>query len=88
MTLYSIANWGIYETGMSLAEGRKRFADCAIMGGLSNHKGPLIEGTPDEIRQEVRRVMAEAGEGCNPQDFLDEMQAELDRRMEEAAKFE
>ena len=32
------------------------------MGGLSNHKGPLIEGTPDEIRQEVRRVMAEAGE--------------------------
>ena len=33
-------------------------------------------------------------EGCaskgksNPQDFLDEMQAELDRRMEEAAKFE
>ena len=25
---------------------------------------------------------------CNPQDFLDEMQAELDRRMEEAAKFE
>ena len=47
---------------MSLAEGRKRFADCALMGGLSNHKGPLIEGTPDEIRQEVRRVMAEAGE--------------------------
>lgn len=28
--LYSIANWGIYETGMSLAEGRKRFADCAL----------------------------------------------------------
>ncbi|MDD6811283.1 MAG: extracellular solute-binding protein [Lachnospiraceae bacterium] len=25
--------------------------------------------------------------GCNPQDFLDEMQTELDRRMEEAAKF-
>ena len=29
-----------------------------------------------------------AYEGCNPQDFLDEMQAELDRRMKEAAKFE
>ena len=29
-----------------------------------------------------------AYEGCNPQDFLDEMQVELDRRMEEAAKFE
>ena len=42
--LYSIANWGVYETGMSLAEGRKRFTDCAIMGGLSNHKGPLGGG--------------------------------------------
>ena len=29
-----------------------------------------------------------AYEGCNPQAFLDEMQAELDRRMEEAAKYE
>lgn len=29
-----------------------------------------------------------AYEGCDPQAFLDEMQAELDRRMEEAAKFE
>lgn len=26
-------------------------------------------------------------EGCNPQAFIDEMQAELDRRMEEAAKY-
>ncbi len=25
--------------------------------------------------------------GCNPQAFIDEMQAELDRRMEEAAKY-
>lgn len=29
-----------------------------------------------------------AYDGCNPQAFLDEMQAELDRRMEEAAKYE
>ena len=29
----------------------------------------------------------DAYEGCKPQDFLDEMQAELDRRMEEAAKY-
>ena len=31
------------------------------MGGLSNHMGPLIEGTADEIREEVRQVVAEAG---------------------------
>lgn len=59
--LYTIANWGIYEAGLSLSEGRRRFTDCAIMGGLSNHRGPLIEGTPDEIREEVRRVVDEAG---------------------------
>ena len=29
----------------------------------------------------------DAYESCNPQDFLDEMQAELDKRMEEAAKY-
>lgn len=29
----------------------------------------------------------DAYNSCNPQDFLDEMQAELDRRMEEAAKY-
>lgn len=27
-------------------------------------------------------------EECDPQAFLDEMQAELDRRMEEAAKYQ
>ena len=29
----------------------------------------------------------DAYESCNPQDFLDDMQAELDKRMEEAAKY-
>lgn len=30
----------------------------------------------------------EAYESCDPQAFLDEMQEELDRRMEEAAKYQ
>ena len=29
----------------------------------------------------------EAYNACNPQDFLDEMQEELDRRIEEAEKY-
>lgn len=41
----------------------------------------------DDFESEWNTYM-KAYEGCNPQDFLDEMQAELDRRMEEAAKFE
>ena len=59
--LYTIANWGVYEANLSLTEGRKIFTDCAIMGGLSNHKGPLTDGTPDEIRAEVKKVVAEIG---------------------------
>lgn len=59
--LYSIVNWGVYETGMSLEEGRRRFGDCAIMGGLSNHKGALIDGTDEEIRAAVRAVAEMAG---------------------------
>ena len=59
--LYTIANWGVYEANLSLTEGRKIFTDCAIMGGLSNHKGPLTDGTPDEIRAEVKKVVAESG---------------------------
>lgn len=41
----------------------------------------------DNFESEWNTYM-KAYKGCNPQDFLDEMQAELDRRMKEAAKFE
>ena len=42
---------------MSLEEGRKMFPDAAVMGGLANRSGVLVEGTEEEIRQAVRKVV-------------------------------
>ena len=40
----------------------------------------------DDFESEWNTYM-KAYEGCNPQDFLDELQTELDKRLEQAAKF-
>lgn len=67
----------------------------------TNTEGGLAWAKMGEIKHEYlpQVVMAtdfesawadymEVYESCNPQAFIDEMQAELDRRMEEAAKYE
>ena len=56
------------------------------MGEIKHEYLPRVV-MADDFESEWNTYM-KAYEGCNPQDFLDEMQAELDRRMEEAAKFE
>ena len=55
--LSDVVNWGVYEAPMSLEEGRKMFPDVAVMGGLANRSGVLVEGTEAEIRQAVRKVV-------------------------------
>lgn len=59
--LYEIVNWGVYEAGLSLTEARTRFPDVALMGGLSNRVGPLVEGPVEAIAGEVQNVVEEAG---------------------------
>lgn len=55
-------NWGVYETGYSLAQGRKLFDGCAIMGGFANHPGTVLVDGPDEaIRLQAREAIREAG---------------------------
>lgn len=56
-----VVNWGVYETDFSLEEGRKLFPDNAIMGGLRNRSGVLVEGTGEEIRREVKKIITEFG---------------------------
>ncbi len=56
-----VANWGVYEAPMSLEDGRKLFPHQAIMGGLANHGGALTEGSEDDIRAEVRRIINDFG---------------------------
>ena len=56
-----VVNWGVYETGMSLDEGRKLFPGKCILGGLENHNGVLANGTEAEIRAEVENVISSFG---------------------------
>lgn len=52
-----VVNWGVYENNPSLEEGMAIFADKVILGGMDN-KGVLVNGTEQEIQQEVRRLLS------------------------------
>ncbi len=52
-------NWEIQKTRPTLAEARAVWRQT-LVGGLDRH-GALLTGTPDDVRSEVRRVVAEAG---------------------------
>ena len=52
-----VVNWGVYEIPYSLEDGRKLFPDAAIMGGLKNRSGVLVDGTDEEIASEVKDVI-------------------------------
>ena len=56
-SLSDVVNWGVYEVPFSLEEGRKLFPGCTIMGGLRNRSGVLVDGSAEEIREEVRSVI-------------------------------
>ena len=56
-----VVNWGVYEAPFSLDDGKKMFAGKAIMGGLANRTGVIVDGTDEEIRAEVRRVIDWSG---------------------------
>ena len=57
-----VVNGGVYEHNPSLLEGRKIFGDAAILGGLDDRAGVLVDGTEQEIRSEVHRVIGEMGQ--------------------------
>lgn len=52
-----VVNWGVYEGNPSLEEGMKIFADKVVLGGMDN-KGVLVNGTKQEIQQEVCRLLS------------------------------
>lgn len=59
--LADVVNWGVYETHFTLEEGRKLFLDTAIMGGLANRSGVLVDGTQEELRKAVGDVITGFG---------------------------
>lgn len=56
-----VANWGVYEAPFPLEEGRTMFAGRTIMGGLEHRSGVIVNGTSEEIRNEVHRIIKAMG---------------------------
>lgn len=56
-----VINWGVRESGMTLAQGHELFPDKVILGGLDNRQGPLITGTRGQVAYAVEKVIAAAG---------------------------
>lgn len=55
-------NWAVYVENMTLAEGKKYFGNCCVLGGFDNRKtGVLYSGTREEVEQETERLVKEAG---------------------------
>lgn len=60
-SLADIVNWGIYETDFSIGQGRKLFPSCAILGGLANRSGVLVQGSIEELEQSVKQLIQQHG---------------------------
>lgn len=56
-----VVNWGVYEQNPSLEEGKRIFKDAAILGGLDDRSGVLVNGTQKEIQDEVHRIISRMG---------------------------
>ena len=56
-----VVNWGIYEVPFSIEDGKKLFPNKTIMGGLENRTGVLVDGTEDEVAEEVKKVISSYG---------------------------
>ena len=54
-------NWGVYDVPMSLADGREHIKRKTVIGGIANHKGPLVDGPAEKVREEVRNIVGNFG---------------------------
>ena len=61
MEYTDIVNWGVYEAPYSLQDGKKLFSGKTIMGGLANRSGVMVEGTIEELQNEVKKIVTEFG---------------------------
>jgi uroporphyrinogen decarboxylase len=60
-TFADVVNWGVYDDNISLDEGKKVFPGSALMGGLENRGGVMVDGTDEELISEVRKVIEQQG---------------------------
>jgi uroporphyrinogen decarboxylase len=57
---FSIVNWSVKDTGMSLREGQVFFDNKPVLGGMNN-KGNILNGSDEAIRAEVDAVVGGFG---------------------------
>ena len=57
-----VYNWATHNENVSIAEGKKLFKDQPVLGGFDNNAGTLLyTGTKEELQEEVKRILDEAG---------------------------
>ena len=55
-----VVNWAVHDSEYPLRKGRELF-DAAILGGLDDRAGVMVDGAPPEVRDEVQRIVADFG---------------------------
>lgn len=57
-----VFNWAVHTEGIDLKEGKKIFKGKAVLGGFDNNPGSILyEGTEEELREEIYKILDGAG---------------------------
>ncbi|MBP1990646.1 uroporphyrinogen decarboxylase family protein [Paenibacillus eucommiae] len=56
-----VVNWAVHDNNLTLLEGKKLFPDSAVIGGLDDRSGVLVNGTDEEIEQAVYSILDQMG---------------------------
>ena len=56
-----VVNWAVHDSSYSLADGKKLFPDKIILGGFDNRSGVLLDGSEEEIIDQMNRIVEEVG---------------------------
>lgn len=57
-----VFNWAVYTEGVDLKDGKKIFKGKPVLGGFDNNLGSILyEGTEEELRKEIYRILDAAG---------------------------
>ena len=55
-----VFNWAIYDNDLSFEQGRKFFKKT-VLGGLDDRSGVMVDGTKEEIQDEVKKMISRFG---------------------------
>jgi uroporphyrinogen decarboxylase len=56
-----IVNWDVHDCPYSLSDGRALFPGKTLLGGFDDRTGELVDGSKEQIEEEAKRIVSEAG---------------------------